>query len=122
MKLAPQAYEVLVLTGRIRAREGRLDEALAAYEQASRVNPSGPQAATGIVEIATGMGRWDLAERQLRHLLAIGYQPSRTHYALGRVAQAQGRRAEAETHYREALRLEPGLAMAVEGLRSLGVR
>lgn len=122
VKLAPQAYEVLVLTGRIRAREGRLDEALAAYEQASRVSPSAPQAATESVEIATRIGRWDLAERHLRRLLAIGYQPARTHYALGRVAQAQGRRADAGTHYREALRLEPGLTMAAEGLRSLGVR
>ena len=79
-------------------------------------------AALEVVEIATRIGRWDLAERHLRRLLAAGYQPARTHFALGRVAQAQGRRADAETHYREALRLEPGLAMAVDGLRSLGVR
>jgi len=122
VKLAPQAYEVLVLTGRIRALEGSLDAALAAYEQAAVVNPSNPRARTEIVGIATRIGRWDLAERHLRQLLEIGYQPARTHYALGRVAQAQGRRADAATHYREALRLEPGLQMALEGLRSLGLR
>jgi choline-sulfatase len=122
VKLAPQAYEVLVLTGRIRALEGGLDAALAAYERAAVVNPSNPRARTEIVGLATRVGRWDVAERHLRHLLGIGYQPARTHYALGRVAQAQGRNADAATHYREALRLEPGLTMAVEGLRSLGVR
>ena len=120
--LAPKAYEVLVLRGRILQREQRLDEALAAYEEAASVNASNPRARTEIVAVATRIGRWDLAERHLRRLLEIGYQPARTHYALGRVAQAQGKNAEAATHYREALNLEPGLPMAIEGLRSLGVR
>jgi cytochrome c-type biogenesis protein CcmH/NrfG len=52
----------------------------------------------------------------------MGYQPSRTHFALGRIAQLQGRGADAALHYREALRLEPGLPMALEALRSLGVK
>lgn len=121
-KVGPQAYEVLVLRGRVLARENRTDEALAAFEEATRVNGSNPRARTEIVGIATRIGRWDVAERHLRQLLASGYQPARTHYALGRVAQAQGRTADAATHYREALRLEPGLPMAIEGLRSLGVR
>jgi arylsulfatase A-like enzyme len=117
-----QSYEVLVLSGRILEQEQRPPDALAAYEQAVERNPANPRARTRIVAIATQLGRWDVAERHLRRLLEMGYQPSRTHFALGRVAQVQGRAADAAAHYREALLLEPGLPMALEGLRSLGIR
>jgi hypothetical protein len=38
---------------------------------------------------------------------------------LGGLAQMQGQRDRAAQHYREALRLEPGLTMAAEALRQL---
>jgi hypothetical protein len=38
---------------------------------------------------------------------------------LGGLAQLQGRTSEAAQHYREALRLEPGLTMAEQALRQL---
>jgi arylsulfatase A-like enzyme/Tfp pilus assembly protein PilF len=121
-RLEPQAYEVLVLTGHVFEREQRAEEALAAYERAVQQNPANPHARTRIVAISTQVGRWDVADRELRKLLEMGYQPARTFFALGRVAQAQGRNADAAANYREALRLEPGLRMAEEGLRSLGVK
>jgi arylsulfatase A-like enzyme/Tfp pilus assembly protein PilF len=121
-KVDPQAYEVLMLTGRILEHEKRDGEALDAYDRAVARNVANPHARTQVVAIASRTGRWDVAERHLEALLRMEYQPSRTHFALGRVAQIQGKSAEAAAHYREALRLEPGLPMAVEGLRSLGVK
>jgi tetratricopeptide (TPR) repeat protein len=119
-KIEPHAYEVLMLSGRVLLAERRPAEALAAFERAVEENPANPRGRTQIVGIATQIGRWDVAERHLRTLLEMGYQPARTYFALGRVAQAQGRNADAAANYREALRLEPGLRMAEEALRSLG--
>ena len=122
MKVDPGALDVLLLSGHILERERRPADALAAYEKAVARNPANPRARTQLVSIATQTRRWDIAERELRALLEIGYQPSRTYFGLGRVAQSQGRTAEAIANYREALRLEPGLRMAEEALRSLGAK
>lgn len=117
--IEPETYEVLVLSGNILARERRPEEALAALEKAVQRNPANPRARAQAAGIAAQIRRWDRAEEHLRRLLEIGYQPSRTHFALGQVAQMQGRTAEAAERYREALRLEPGLKMAQDALRSL---
>ena len=63
--------------------------------------------------------RYDVAERELNRLLKLGYQPSRTHYALGRLAEAHGYKAAAAESYRRALALEPGFAPARQGLAAL---
>jgi arylsulfatase A-like enzyme/Tfp pilus assembly protein PilF len=122
MKMDPGALDVLLLSGHILERERRPADALAAYEKAVARNPANPRARTQLVSIATQTRRWDIAERELRQLLEMGYQPSRTYFGLGRVAQSQGRTADAAVNYREALRLEPGLRMAQEALRSLGAK
>ncbi len=122
MKVDATSLHVLMLTARVLEREGRGAEAIAALEKAVEHNTANPRARTQLVAIAMQTRRWDVAERHLRHLLEMGYQPSRTYLALGRVTQMQGRTADAIANYREALRLEPGLTMAEEGLRSLGIR
>ena len=119
-RIEPRSFDVAMVTGRVLEHEGRLPQALAAYEEAVRLNPANSRPRMLIVSLATQMKEFDRAEQQLRQLLQIGYQPSRTHLALGRVAQMRGRDDEAARYYREALRLEPGLRMAEEGLRSLG--
>jgi tetratricopeptide (TPR) repeat protein len=118
-RIEPDAYEVLMLRGNILMRERRPDEALAAFEKAVERNPANPRARAQAAGIAVQVRRWDRAEHHLRTLLEMRYQPSRTYFALGQVAQMQGRTAEASERYREALRLEPGLKMAQEALRTL---
>lgn len=117
--LDPRSFDVSVVTGRILEAEGRLPEALAAYERAVTQNGANPRPRMLLVGVASRLRRYDLAEAHLRALLTMGYQPSRTHFALGRLAHLQGRTDDAERYYREALRLEPGLAMAAEGLRAI---
>ncbi|MBP1636698.1 MAG: Tetratricopeptide repeat, partial [Acidobacteria bacterium] len=53
-------------------------------------------------------------------LLRAGYQPSRSHYGLGRVAEARGDTAGALREYRKALQLEPGFDQARQALARLG--
>lgn len=118
--LEPQSFDVALVTGRVLEQEERLEEALAAYRKATELNPANPRSRTLLVSLATRVQRFDLAEAELVRLLEMGYQPARTHFALGRVAQMRGRVDEAARQYREALRLEPGLPLAEEGLRRLG--
>ena len=118
-ELQPQAYEVLLLSARFQEMYAKPHEALTTLERAVTRNPANPRARVEIVRLSTKLGQWNVAERHLRQLLEMSYQPARTYFALGRAAQAQGRIADAEANYREALRLEPTLVMAQEGLRSL---
>jgi choline-sulfatase len=121
-RLDPRSFDVALVTGRVREAEARVADALAAYEKAVAINPANPRSRTLLVGVATQLGRYDVAETQLRQLLAMEYRPSRTHFALGRLAHMRGLTNDAAVHYREALRLEPGLTMAEEGLRRLGQR
>lgn len=117
--LDPESFDVSLVTGRILEAEGRVPEALAAYERAVAQNGANPRPRRLLVDLASRVQRYDLAETHLRALLAMGYQPSRTHFALGRLAQLRGRIDDAVQHYREALRLEPGLTMATEALKGI---
>jgi arylsulfatase A-like enzyme/Tfp pilus assembly protein PilF len=117
--LDPSSFDVALVTGRVLEAEGRRAEAVAAYERAITINPANPRARMLLVGAASRVNRLDLAEQQLQQLITMGYQPSRSHFALGQIAQSRGQVDVAERHYREALRLEPGLAMASEALRRL---
>lgn len=121
-RLEGDSFEAAFVTGRVLEAEGQATAALEAYQKAVALNGANPRARLQLSALASRMGRIDIAEAQMRALLQMQYQPSRTHFALGRLAQMRGANAEAAEHYREALRLEPGLVMAQEGLRSLGER
>ncbi|MBI1875050.1 MAG: tetratricopeptide repeat protein, partial [Acidobacteria bacterium] len=61
----------------------------------------------------------DVAESEFRALLAMSYQPARSHYGLGRVAEARGDRERAIAEYRRALALDPNLSVARKALEAL---
>jgi arylsulfatase A-like enzyme/Tfp pilus assembly protein PilF len=120
--LEPDSGEVASLRGKIFERAGRGNEALAAYQRAIAVNPSDTPTRGRLVGVAMNLGRHDVAEPQLRLLLKLKYQPARTHFALGKLAEARGDRAAAAAEYRRALALEPGLLQAKQALSALGGR
>ena len=117
--LSSLCFGIALVTGRVLEAEGNVEGAFAAYEKAVALNPANPRARVLLVGVATRLSRNDVAERHLRALIDMNYQPSRTHVALGQLAQLRGSTAEAAQHYREALRLEPGLTMAQRALASL---
>ena len=121
-KIAPASFDVALVTGRVLEAEGTFIDAIEAYEQAIARNGANPRPRLLLARLASRINRLDIAEAQFRALLAMEYQPSRTHVALGGIAQIRGLRDQAIGHYREALRLEPGLPIAMEGLRRLGAR
>jgi arylsulfatase A-like enzyme/Flp pilus assembly protein TadD len=118
-RLEPGSFDVALVTGRILEREGRVPDALAAYGKAAAINPANPRPRTLLVSLATRTRQFDLAEKHLLKLLEMGYQPSRTHFGLGRIAEMRGRKEDAVRHYRTALDLEPGFAMAQDALKRI---
>lgn len=115
----PGSFDVALVRGQVLQAVGQAEEAQAAYERAISVNPAHPRARMLLIGVASQLKRFDIAEREARTLLESGYRPSRMQFTLGGLAQMQGQLDRAAQHYREALRLEPGLTMAAEALRQL---
>lgn len=115
----PTSFDVALVSGQMLQAKGQGAEALATYERAIGLNPANPRGRTLLIGVASQLKRFDIAEREAKTLLQSGYRPSRMHLTLGGLAQMQGQRDRAAQHYREALRLEPGLTMAAEALRQL---
>ena len=121
-KLEPTSGEVATTRGRVLERAGRAEEALAEYQRAVALNPSDTNSRGRLVSLAMTMRRYDVAEPQLKVLLERNYQPSRTHYAIGLIAETRGDKAAAIAAYRRAATLDPRFAPALEALRRLGGR
>ena len=118
-ELEPASGEVASMRGRIYERSGRGAEALADYQRAVALNGADMAARGRLAGLAMNMGQHDVAEPHLEILLKMKYQPSRTHFALGEIAQASGRLDEAARHYQASLKLEPGFDRARQALASL---
>jgi tetratricopeptide (TPR) repeat protein len=118
-KREPQSYQVPFARGKISERSGRNREALAFFERAVAGNPADPRPRARLANVAIQLGMVDVAAAQFTALLAMGYEPARTHFGLGWVAQARGDRATAAIEYRRALALDPGLTAARNALARL---
>ena len=111
--------EVAAMRGRVFERAGRIEEALAAYQRAIVLNPADLNTRGRLVGVAMNLRRYDLAEPQLKWLLDRKYQPARTHFGLGKLAEARGDRVTAAAEYRRALAIEPGFAAARVALANI---
>lgn len=118
-KLEPLSSEVPLARGRISERAGRTREALGYYERAVTANPSDTRPRARLANVAIQLDMMEVAAAQFTALLAMGYEPARTHFGLGRVAQARGDRTTAAREYRQALALDPGLRAARDALARL---
>jgi tetratricopeptide (TPR) repeat protein len=121
-RLEPGSSEIASLRGRAHERSGRREEALAEYQRAVAINPSDVIAKTRLVSVAMNLKRFDVAEPQLRTLLALEHQPARTHYALGYIAEARGDAVAAAAEYQRAVAADPGLQQARDALARITKR
>jgi tetratricopeptide (TPR) repeat protein len=118
-RLEPLSHEIPFARGRVSEQMGRKGEAFAHYERAVGMNPSDPRTRARLANMAVQLDRLDVAAAQFAALLPTGYQPARTHFGLGWVAQARGDRVTAAREYRRALALDPGLKVARDALAKL---
>jgi tetratricopeptide (TPR) repeat protein len=88
-------------------RGGRLADAEAAYSQILARHPNEPQAWFGLGSVKAQNGDLHAAILHLEHAMALMGQRPELHHNLAVAKARLGRFAEAEAHFREALRLRP---------------
>lgn len=117
--LSPKAI-ALNQQGLVALAEGDLSTAEASFSVALEYHPSFVEALVnlGLTELARG--NHDRARTLFLRARRINADLPHPHHALGVLAERQGHVAEASTHYREALRVDPGFVPARANLaRSL---
>ena len=101
-----EAYELFQL-GRRHLRNGMPAQATVALEKAKRREPdkTSIREALGIAYLR--LRRYDEAAAEFTRILELSPADDFAHYALGRCLEAQGRRVEANGHYKLARSLRP---------------
>lgn len=94
--------------GIVLQRQGRLEEAAAAYQQALRLSPHYAEALSNLGNVRLEQGRTQEAEASYRRALAASPQSAEALNNLGVALKEQGRLEEAADCYRQALALKPG--------------
>jgi arylsulfatase A-like enzyme/Tfp pilus assembly protein PilF len=118
--LEPGSSEALIVQGSIFEKQGRLAEAMTQYDRAVGINGSDTQARASLASLAMRLREYTAAKPQFETLIEMGYRPSRMHFGLGQIAEAQGDQKKALAEYRLALQSEPGLTAAKAALARLG--
>lgn len=99
-------------TGTRLRREGRLEEAVAEYEEALALNPDHPQSHNNLGVTLASLGRRDEAISHYRDAVRLEPDYAEAHFNLAEALQATRQVEEAVASYRRSLALEPGQALA----------
>lgn len=114
----PQDAELHIQRARTLAQLGREDEALTAYEDAVRIQPTG-RARRALARAYSNRYRYLDAIEQWQALLAVAPESIMPNVELGRLYQTLGDTARAAEAYERALELDPGNRAARQGLNEL---
>jgi tetratricopeptide (TPR) repeat protein len=99
--------------GGIAEASGQMDVALAAYEEAFRVNPTDVATMAGLGRIYLADQNWEKARRVYRSMVlqnidpGLGITKAEVYYALGNIHVQLGENAKAKGMYQRGLELEP---------------
>ncbi len=91
---------------------GKIEESIAAHEQALAINPGLVQAHINLISLYGRTKQFDKAERAFRAALAINPDLPDIHYNFGVLLTGQGRDNEAAQAFRRCLELNPYYAEA----------
>ena len=105
--------------GRRRLKEGMPAQATVVLEKAKTLEPEKASIREALGIAYFRLARWEEAEAEFRALLELSPTDDYAHYALGRVLEKQGRRAEANGHYKLASSMVPGSAQYAARIREL---
>jgi tetratricopeptide (TPR) repeat protein len=111
--------------GAILEAAGEAAAALAAYEEAVRVNPTDPPTMAGLGRIYMANNAWDKAQRVYRTLVlqnidpSVGLTKAEVYHALGRIHVELAEPHKARGMFQRGLELEPQNAVLKEALNSV---
>lgn len=106
----PDAWLARSNLGILLARSGRIEEAIAQYEQALRLYPENAEAHNNLGNALVRTGQLDRGAAQYGEALRLQPHFAEAHNGLGNALFKQGRFAEAAAEYREAAREAPAVA------------
>ncbi|ACY16316.1 tetratricopeptide repeat protein [Haliangium ochraceum] len=127
-KKARQLRDVAVYRQRLASileARGQMDEALAAYEEAFRVNPTDIATMAGLGRIYLAREAWEKARRVYRSMVLqnldedAGISKAQVYGNLGRIHVALGEPRKAKGMFQRGLELEPQNPELLQGLESL---
>ncbi len=102
--------------GNLLWQEGRVDEALAEFEESLKLNPNYPQVHDSLGAALLHTDRRQEGIEHIREALKLKPTDSEAHYLLGNVALEEGRLEEAIDYYRQALSARPDFPDALNNL------
>ncbi|MDA8019517.1 MAG: tetratricopeptide repeat protein [Thermoanaerobaculia bacterium] len=111
--------EELTFTGSSLVKQGRLDEAEAAFRQATEEDPKSGIAWDGLGRTHLGEKRWKDAEQALRRAVDVDPNLRRGHYHLAVAQKAQGKTEEAIESLRRSVAIGPTYVLALRELGTL---
>ena len=122
--LRPDDMNLRLLLGQALAKSAKHDEAIAEYQQARKSPPHAVQANMLAGQSFEANGALKLAERHYQDALRAAdttdlKMVNELHYRLGRIAESQGNRVEAEEHYNEVAANDYGYLDVAQRLRDL---
>lgn len=117
LELDPECEDAFVAKAAAHLRRNEWKEAESAARQALEINPDHPGAANQLAHALRLQNRLHESQDQIAYMLSQDPEDADTHAAAGWTALQRGDRRQAETHFLEALRLEPGNESAQEGLK-----
>jgi Flp pilus assembly protein TadD len=106
--------------GRAHLKGGRAAQATVALEKAKRREPEKASIREALGIAYFRIHRYDEAASEFRKMLELAPVDDYAHYALGRCLEKQGRRAEANGHYKLASSLRPGRPDYESRIQDLG--
>jgi len=117
--LAPDSFDVHLLTGDLLHNAERLEEAEASYRKALALNRDSSTAHHKLAEVLRLQGKFDESIAELRETLRLNPKSAGAHTDLGLIFRAQDKTEESAAEYREAIRIDPDWADAHNGFAVL---
>jgi superkiller protein 3 len=118
LRLQPDDADAWNNLGLVRARQGRVDEAVASYQRALQLRPGFPAARANLDQALRARDR-SLSSSMGASPSAGAVQTAEALNQRGIALAQQGRAAEAEAAFRQALQVQPDSPMAPNNLGSL---
>ncbi|MPZ21550.1 MAG: tetratricopeptide repeat protein [Luteitalea sp.] len=98
--------------GLVHQQDGEIEQAIAAYHHALRIQPDYVQAHVNLLSAYIGLRDWDRATEHYEKAIALHPDSAEAHYNYGIVLSRQGRRRRAHEALRQALEINPLYAEA----------
>jgi tetratricopeptide (TPR) repeat protein len=116
LALEPQHMASLFRLGSIRAKQGRIDEAIVLFRRVANATRHSAEIQSNVGFVLHGLNRPEEAISCYRTALALDGEHADTHNNLGNALNALGRSHEAVAHYHQALAMRPDYVDALSNL------